>query len=120
MKPKKGQRTAGKTDAGKARMKRFLYLWAPIICLVVVGFYASALDPSRPTGKVMKGSVAEIKRSSQQPGSVLYKVKLENGAQVEIAVPEKEKPAGNEVMVQEYSTVFFKKKTYEIQKAPIK
>lgn len=117
MRPKKFRSPAGKTDAGKARMKRFLYLWVPIICLVVIGFYASALDPPRPTGKVMKGSIAEIKRSSQQPGSVLYKIKLETGEEIEIALPEKEKPAGSEVVVEEYSTAFFKKKTYEIKKA---
>jgi hypothetical protein len=116
MKPKRTKVPARKKNVERSRTKRFLYLWVPIICLVVIGFYASALDPPRPTGKVMKGSVAEIKRSSQQPGSVLYKIRLETGEVIEIAVPEKETPAGSEVMVEEYSTTFFKKKTYEIRK----
>jgi hypothetical protein len=117
MKPKRTKVPAREKDAGKARMKRFLYLWVPIICLVVIGFYASALDPPRPTGKVMKGSVTEIRKSSQQPGSVLYKIRLETGEEIEIAIPEKEKPAGSEVVVEEYSSTFFKKKTYEIRKS---
>ena len=109
---------ARKKDVEKSRTKRFLYLWIPIICLVVIGVYALALDPPRPTGNVMKGSVIEIKRSSQQPGTILYKIRLERGEQVEIAVPENEKPAGSKVMVEEYSTILLKKKTYEIRKSP--
>jgi len=109
------QKTASKAQAEKARTKRFLYLWVPIICLVVIGVYALALDPPRPTGKVMKGSVMQIKRSTEQPGTVLYKIRLETGEEVEIAVPEKNKPAGSEVMVEEFSTVLLKKKKYEIR-----
>ena len=100
-------------------MKRFLYLWLPIICLAIIGVYASALDPMRPTGRMIKGSVMEIKRSSQQPGSILYKIRLETGEEIEIAVPEKNKPAGSEVMVEEFSTVLLKKKKYEI-KEPVR
>ena len=61
----------------------------------------------------------EIKRSSQQPGSVLYKIRLETGEEIEIAVPEKNKPAGSEVMIEEYSTALLKKKKYEI-KEPVR
>lgn len=100
-------------------MKRFLYLWVPIICLVVIAFYASALDPSRPTGKVVKGNVMEIKKSSQQPATALYKIRLETGEEVEIAVPENNKPPGSQVMLEEFSTTLLKKKTYEI-KSPAK
>ena len=115
----KAGRPVKKAGADKARMKRFLYLWIPIICLVVIGVYALALDPPRPTGRVMKGSVMQIKRSSEQPGTVLYKIRLETGENIEIAMPEKNKPAGSEVMVEEFSTVLFKKKKYEI-KEPVR
>lgn len=117
MASKKTRQPTRKTDAERSRTKRFFYLWVPLICLVIIGVYASALDSPKPTGKVMKGSVLEIKRSSQQPGSLLYKVRLESGEDIEIPVPEKEKPSGSEVMVEEYSTTFFKKKSYEIQKS---
>lgn len=119
MAPGKTRQPAKRTDAEKARAKRFIYLWVPIICLVIIGVYASALDPMRPTGRVIKGSVMEIKRSSQQPMSVLYKIRLETGEEVEIAVPEKSKPAGSQVMVEEFSTALLKKKRYEI-KEPVR
>ncbi len=114
---KKARQPARKTDAERSRTKRFLYLWIPLICLVIIGVYASALDSPKPTGKVMRGSVLEIKRSSQQPGSMLYKIRLEGGEEIEIAVPEKEKPSGSEVVIEEYSTRLFKKKSYEIRKS---
>jgi hypothetical protein len=120
MKAKKIKQPAKKTDSERSQMKRFLYLWLPLICLVIIGVYASALDSPKPTGKIMKGSVLEIKRSSQQPDSVLYKIRLENGEQIEIAVPEKDKTPGSEVMVEEYSTTFFKKRSYDIRKSPVK
>ena len=40
MAPGKAGRPVKKAGADKARMKRFLYLWIPIICLVVIGAYA--------------------------------------------------------------------------------
>ncbi len=103
------------TNADKARMKRFLFLWAPIICLVLVGVYASALDPPRPTGRLINGSVTEIKKSSQQRSSVLYKIKLESGEEIEIPVPGKQKPDGSQVVIEEFSTALLKKKTYQIR-----
>lgn len=109
------KRPVKNAHSDKARMRRFLFLWVPVICLVLIGVYASALDPPRPTGRVIKGSVMEIKRSSQQPASVLYKIKLETGENIEIAVPEKTKPTGSEVMVEEFSTLLLKKKRYEIK-----
>ena len=115
MASKKSRQPVKRTYAEKARTKRFLYLWVPIICLVVIGVYALALDPMRPTGKIMKGSVLQIKRSTEQPGTVLYKIRLETGEEIEIAVPEKNKPAGSEVTVEEFSTALLKKKKYEIK-----
>jgi hypothetical protein len=117
MASRKAGRPVKKAGADKARTKRFLYLWVPIICLVVIGVYALALDPMRPTGKIMKGSVLQIKRSTEQPGTVLYKIRLETGEEIEIAVPEKNKPAGSEVMVEEFSTALLKKKKYEIKES---
>lgn len=119
MASKKIKRPVQNMHTDKARMRRFLFLWVPVICLVLIGVYASALDPPRPTGRVIKGSVTEIKRSSQQPASVLYKIKLETGEDIEIAVPEKDKHSGSEVMVEEFSTLLLKKKRYEI-KASVK
>lgn len=104
-----------KTHEDKTRMRRFLFLWLPLICLVLIGVYASALDPPRPTGRLIKGSVAEIKRSSQQPESVLYKIKLETGEEIEIPVPKNQKPVGNQVVIEEFSTTLLKKKTYQIR-----
>ncbi|MBP1748680.1 MAG: hypothetical protein H6Q52_1219 [Deltaproteobacteria bacterium] len=120
MAAKKTRKPVENVHSDQMRMRRFLFLWVPIICLVLIGVYASALDPPRPTGRLIKGSVIEIKKSSQQAMSVLYKIKLETGEDIEVAVSETNKPAGSEVMVEEYSTVLLKKKSYEIQQTSVK
>ena len=115
MAAKNTKRPVKKAHADKTRMRRFLFLWLPIICLVVIGVYASALDPPGPTGRLIKGSVVTIKRSSQQPMSVIYKIRLETGEEIEIPVPENQKPAGSQVMIEEFSTTLLKKKTYQVR-----
>ncbi len=116
MTARKAKKTVN-AHSDRSRTRRFLFLWVPVICLVLIGVYASALDPPRPTGRTIKGTVIEIKRTSKQPMSVLYRIKLETGEDVEIEVPEKKKPAGSEVVVEEFSSLLLKNKRYEVKTA---
>ena len=101
-------------DADSVRLRRFLYLWLPVICLALIVFYATALDPSKPTGVTAEASlVGKIKPAGAQSTSNIYTIKLGNGEETEIFIPEKKAPGpGGRIVVEEYATFIFKKKTY--------
>ncbi len=47
--------------------------------------------------------------------SASYRIRLETGEEIEVSVPEKQKPAGGDVMVEEFKTALLKKTTYELR-----
>jgi len=111
--PKKGGRKA--VDADRTRLRRFLFFWTPIICIVLIGFYATALDPSKPTGRTMEAIVTGKDGSATGPSatSSTYRIKLQNGEETALFIPEKQAPSpSGRIVVEEYTTTLFKKKTY--------
>jgi len=107
---KKPARTKGgaKTaDEDRTRLRRFLFLWVPIICIVLIAFYASALDPSKPTGRTMGANLIG------KDASATYRIKLDNGEETAVFIPEKlAPPPGSRLVMEEYTTALLKKKTY--------
>lgn len=111
--PKKG---GPKTvDADKTRLRRFLFFWTPIIGIVLIGLYAAALDPSKPTGRTMEGTVTgrDASAAGQSAASATYRIKLQNGEETTLFIPEKQVPSPSDrIVVEEYTTALLKKKTY--------
>jgi hypothetical protein len=98
----------------RARSRRFLFLWLPVIIVVIIAFYAVAMDPPQPTGRMVKAQVIEKDKSIQPQVPQFYRIRLENGEETSIAIPEKEDPRPlKDVLVEEHSTRFFKKKSYQ-------
>ncbi|MDD3846403.1 MAG: hypothetical protein PHC90_08580 [Syntrophorhabdaceae bacterium] len=119
---KKGAGTARQKDrAGyddRKRLRRFVFLWAPVILIVLIVLYAAALDPSKPTGRTMEASIiGKDVVSGGHPASSTYKVKVDNGDEAVVFIPEKQAPPSYaRIVLQEYSTTLFKKKTYKYLK----
>ncbi|MHB8109278.1 MAG: hypothetical protein ACYDHW_04500 [Syntrophorhabdaceae bacterium] len=98
----------------RTRSRRFLFLWLPVIIVVIVAFYAIAMDPPQPTGRMVKAQVIEKDRSVQSQVPRFYRIRLENGDEASIAIPEKEDPRPlKSILVEEHSTRLFKKKSYQ-------
>jgi hypothetical protein len=102
-------------DADKTRLRRFLFFWTPIIAIVLIGLYATALDPAKPTGRTMEATVTGKVRAAagQSAASASYKIKLQNGEETVLFIPEKQVPSpSGRIVVEEHTTTFLKKKTY--------
>jgi hypothetical protein len=121
---KKGKGTAKRkgrvetSDDDRTRLRRFLFLWAPIIVIVLVGFYAVALDPAKPTGRMMEASiVGKEPTAGGQSSSAMFRVRVDNGEEAVIFIPEKQAPTPpGRIVVEEYTTTLFKKRTYRYLK----
>ena len=121
---KKGMETAKRmsrvaaSDSDRTRLRRFLFLWAPIIVIVLVGIYAAALDPAKPTGKTMEASiVGKETTAGGQSSSAMFRVRVDNGEEAVIFIPERQAPApSGRVVVEEYTTTLLKKRTYRYLK----
>ena len=109
--PKGGAKIA---DADRTRLRRFLFLWAPIICIVLIAFYATALDPAKPTGRTMGANlIGKDASASGQSASTAYRIKLDNGEETAVFIPEKQvPPPGSRLVMEEYTTALLKKRTY--------
>ena len=96
------------------RLRRFLFLWVPIIVIVLAGVYAAALDPAKPTGRTMEASiVGKETTAGGQSSSAMFRVRLDNGEEAVIFIPERQAPMPpGRVVVEEYMTTLLKQKTY--------
>jgi len=102
-------------NADKVRLRRFLFFWTPIIGIVLIGLYAAALDPSKPTGRTMEAAVIgkDASAAGQSAASATYRIKLQNGEETTLFIPEKQVPApSGRIVIEEYTTTLLKKKTY--------
>ncbi len=101
-------------DPDRVRLIRFLYLWVPVICIVLIAFYAATLDPSKPTGRTAEANlVGNSASGGPQSTSSTFRIKLDNGEETEVFIPEKQvPPPGSRIVVEEYTTSLLKKKTY--------
>ena len=107
---------SGKQSHAEARQgRRFLFVWVPVIILVLAFFYALMFDPPRPAGPPLTGTIGgpeEGQRGRSVESIVL--VTLETGRSVEVPLPEIRGSLrkGRRVLVQENETLIFKRRTY--------
>lgn len=114
--PEKGR---GAADPEQARYKRFLYLWVPVISIVLIFVYAAALDPSKPTGATIGASlIGKSTKEGTQPPSSVYRVLLDSGEETEVFIPENlVPPPGGRIFLEEHVTTLFKKRSYQYLRA---
>lgn len=106
------KKIAKNIDTDRTRLRRFLYLWLPFICIVLIAFYAAALDPAKPTGVKVQAALVGAGTSPQSTSSN-FKVKLDSGEETEIFIPEKQiPPPGSRIVMEEYATFLLKKRSY--------
>ncbi|HYA13679.1 MAG TPA: hypothetical protein VEF33_05000 [Syntrophales bacterium] len=101
-------------SADKSKGRRFLFVWLPIMVVVIVLFYALVFDPPRPFGQPIPGT----SRASKQtfPGETAVKtyiVDLDDGRMVELdGLQMGLLEAGRRVLVQERISLIFKRKSF--------
>ncbi len=92
-----------------------MFFWTPIIAIVLIGLYATALDPSKPTGRTMEATVTgkDVSATGQSAASAMYRIKLQNGEETTLFIPQKQVPSpSGRIVVEEYTTTLLKRKTY--------
>ena len=101
-------------DSDRRQGRRFLFVWLPVIIVLVLSFYALVFDPPRPVGQPISG----ISRESEQARfgettAKAYMVLLDDGRLVKIAGSQMGSlEAGRRVLVQENMTLIFKTKSF--------
>jgi hypothetical protein len=101
-------------DAERRQGRRFLFVWLPIIIVVVLSFYVFAFDPPRPLGQPIPGTVREgdQARSGNAKGKT-FMVVLDDGRIVNLVGSQMGSlEAGRRVIVQENITPIFKRKSF--------
>jgi hypothetical protein len=94
--------------------RRFLFVWLPIIIVVLLCFYALAFDPSRPFGQPVPGTFKEGEqaRSGEDAGKA-YPVVLDDGRIVKLEGAQMGPiEPGRRLLVQENVTRIFKRKSF--------
>lgn len=106
------KKIAKNTDTDRTRLRRFLYLWLPFICIILIAFYAAALDPAKPTGVKVQAALVGAGTSPHSTSSN-FRVKLDSGEETEVFIPEKQlPPPGSRIVMEEYATFLLKKRSY--------
>jgi hypothetical protein len=110
--PKK-QKNGGYSD--KKRLRRFLFVYMPIIVMTLGFIYASSFDPVRPASRMqIEGTVLEVVASSGGTTQDVYKIKLSDGNIVTVnSNAKKDISKGAKVLVEESETLLFKRKLYQ-------
>jgi len=88
-----------------------LFVWLPVIILVILSFYVLVFDPPRPVGQPIPGTSRDSKqaRLGDSDGNA-YMVVLDDGRMVTIEGSlMKSLKAGRRVLVQENTTRIFKR-----------
>ena len=116
------QRRRGTKDKGsskyrgadKSKGRRFLFVWLPIIVVVIILFYALVFDPPQPFGQPIPGTsrASEQTRPGETTGKT-YIVDLDDGRMVELdGLQMGSLEAGRRVLVQERISLIFKRKSF--------
>jgi hypothetical protein len=94
--------------------RRFLFVWLPIIIVVVLSFYSFAFDPSRPVGQPVSGTSREGEQTrASDDGGKTFMVVLDDGRLVKLEGSHMGSlEAGRRVLVQENVTLIFKRKSF--------
>ena len=110
----KGKGPSKYQNSEKRQGRRFLFVWLPIIIVVVLLFYASVFDPPRTVGQPVPGT----SREGEQAGSgevtgKTYMVVLDDGRMVKLdSLQMGSLEAGRRLLVQENVTLIFKRKSF--------
>jgi len=110
---KQGRKTQYR-DSQKRQGRRFLFVWLPIILIVILSLYILVLDPSRLVGQPIPGTSrgsgqARLGESNENA----YMVDLDDGRTVTIdGSLMGSLKAGRRVLVQENITLIFKRKYF--------
>jgi hypothetical protein len=101
-------------NAERRQGRRFLFVWLPIIIVVLLFFYASVFDPPRPVGQPVPGTSREGDQT--QSGEVTgktYMVVLDDGRMVKLdSLQMGSLEAGRRLLVQENVTLIFNRKSF--------
>lgn len=101
-------------DAERRQGRRFIFVWVPIIIVVVLFFYAFVFDPPRQVGQPVPGTSREGEetRSGDATGKT-YMVVLDDGRMVKLdGLQMGSLEAGRRLLVQENVTLIFKRKSF--------
>jgi hypothetical protein len=99
----------------KNRLRRFLFIYTPIIVITLGFIYASSFDPIKPASRIqIEGTILEIEVSSGGVAQDVYKVKLSNGNIITVSGDKKKDVnKGTRVLIEENETLLFKRKLYQ-------
>lgn len=114
----KGKGPSKYQDAERRQGRRFLFVWLPIIIVVLLFFYASVFDPPRTVGQPVPGTSRESEqaRSGEATGKT-YMVVLDDGRMVKLDGSQMGSlEAGRRLLVQENITLIFKRKSFSFVK----
>ena len=101
-------------NAERRQGRRFLFVWLPIIIVIVLFFYASVFDPPRTVGQPVPGTSREGEQAgSGDVTSKTYTVVLDDGRMVKLDGSQMGSlEAGRRLLVQENVTLIFKRKSF--------
>lgn len=105
-------------NSEKSQRNRFFRIWLPVIVVVVLSFYVLMFDPPRPVGQPIPGTTKEIRQAQlgESTGNA-YTVLLDDGRTVTIEGSLMDSlKAGRRVLVQENTTLIFKRKFFSFVK----
>lgn len=98
----------------KKRLRRFLFIYAPIIVITLGFIYASSFDPVKIDSRMqVEGIILEVVVSSGGATQDAYRIKLSNGNVVTVSGREKKDiNKGTKALIEESETLLFKRKVY--------
>jgi hypothetical protein len=101
-------------DSEARQGRRFLFVWIPIIVVVVVFFYALMFDPPRTVGQPVPGTLREGEQSpSGEAIGKTYMVVLDDGRMVKLdGLQMGSIKVGRRLLIQENVTLIFKRKSF--------
>lgn len=114
----KGKVPSKYQNAERRQGRRFLFLWLPIIIVVLLFFYASVFDPPRAVGQPVSGTSREGEQTGTGDATgKTYMVVLDDGRMVKLDGSQMGSiEAGRRLLVQENVTLIFKRKSFSFVK----
>jgi cell division septal protein FtsQ len=112
--PVQSKKQSKEDYSDKKRLRRFLFIYAPIIVITLGFIYVSSFDPVKPAARIqIEGIILEVVASSGDATQDTYRVKLSNGNVVTVSGREKKDiNKGTKVLIEESETLLFKRKIY--------
>jgi hypothetical protein len=103
-------------DPDKKRLRRFLFIYAPIIVITLIFVYALSFDPVKQASrKQIQSTLLETVESPSGSGAQnTYRVRLADGHVVTvIGQGKKAVSKGTGMLIEESETLLFKRKIYQ-------